>query len=341
MNRKDFIHKGLLLCTPAVLPFYKSSFTADYLMTVNGPTKIERTGFILPHEHIMVDFIGADRVNSNRYERNEVFDAVLPHLKQLKQEGCTILVECTPAWLGRDVCLLQALSQASGIKLITNTGYYGAAKEKYLPNHAYTASAEELARQWVLEWEKGIDGTGIKPGYIKTGVDTYPLTNVQKKLIAAAALTHLQTGMTIGVHTGDGKAALEELKIIKGLGVKAEAWVWIHAQNESDREIHFKVAKEGGWVSFDGLEVQSIQHYLDFLKDMKVNQLIHKALISHDAGWYHVGEPGGGYYRPHDTLFKHLIPALKKEGFTQNDLNQLFNINPARALSIGIKSDRV
>lgn len=232
---------------------------------------------------------------------------------------------------------MQRLSKANRLHIISNTGYYGAAKENFLPRHAYTDSAKQLAARWINEWETGIEGTGIKPGFIKTGVDAYPLSAVQQKLIEAAVLTHLSTGLTFGVHTGDGVAALEELKIIKAMGVSPGAWIWIHAQNEKNRSIHIQIAKEGGWVSFDGLSDDSVQQYVQFLKDMKAERLLHKALISHDAGWYHAGEPGGGQFRSYNTVFKFLLPLLRKEGFTEKEIKQVFEINPANALTVKIR----
>lgn len=338
MNRKTFLKTaGLLLCTPSLFAFKSTRPPSGYLMTVNGPVPADAAGFILPHEHILVDFIGAEEVSPSRYNAQEVFDTTLPHLSQVTDMGCNTLVDCTPAYLGRDVLLLQRLSSASGLHVITNTGYYGAVGEKFLPPHAYTESAEQLAVRWTKEWEDGIDGTDIKPGMIKTGVDAYPLSGVQRKLVEAAVLTHLNTGLAIGIHTGNGEAALEEMKIIRSMGVLPDAWIWIHAQNETNRAVHLQVAAAGGWVSFDGLDEQSVGTYVRFLKDMKSAKLLHKTLVSHDAGWYHVGEPNGGHFRLFDTVFKHLIPQLKREGFTSEDLDQLFRHNPARALAVRIR----
>ena len=47
---------------------------------------------------------------------------------------------------------------------------------------------------------------------------------------------------------------------------------------------------------------------------MKADGLLGHVLVSHDAGWYHVGEPGGGEFRPFDTLFTTFVPALKAAG---------------------------
>lgn len=339
MTRRAFIQKGLVAAAPltGLHQFVGLLPTGKQVMTVNGPISVGKLGITLPHEHILVDFIGADQVSPTRYGQDGVFEAMLPYLKDARSNGAKAFVDCTPEWLGRDVQLLKRLANASGLHIITNTGYYGASNEKYLPPHAYTETAEQLAERWVGEWQNGIDGTGIKPGFIKTAVDSYPLSPVQRKLIRAAALTHLHTGLTIFVHTGDGQAALEELAIITDTGVTPDAWVWTHAQSEPDRALHIQAAKAGGWVAFDGLYPQLTDRYVAFLQDMKVQRLLHRALISHDAGWYEVGKPRGGNIRPYTSLFEDLVPALEKAGFSIGERRQLFETNPAEALAVRVR----
>ena len=141
MHRKDFIRSGFLLCTPYVQPLrsiMRVMGQEDYVMTVNGHISSADAGFTLTHEHILVDFIGADKITTSRYNESEVYDKALPVLQEAVKNGCKTLVECTPNYLGRNAGLLQRLSKASGLHIISNTGYYGAAKEKFLPRHAYT-----------------------------------------------------------------------------------------------------------------------------------------------------------------------------------------------------------
>lgn len=90
---------------------------------------------------------------------------------------------------------MKRLSEATGLNIITATGYYGAANDRFVPSHAYKETAEELASRWIEEFERGIEGTGIKPGIIKIGVDAGPLSEIDAKLVQAAALTHLKTGL--------------------------------------------------------------------------------------------------------------------------------------------------
>lgn len=335
-SRRKFIKSAYLAA--GYMAFAKTRWYDDNkIMTVNGWLNANKAGFTLTHEHILVDFIGADKIDPSRYNADEVFRLALPKLLEVKEKGCKTLMECTPAYLGRDVQLLKRLSTASGLNILTNTGYYGAAGEKYLPAHTYTETAEQLAARWINEWKNGIDSSGIKPGLIKSGVDKYPLSTVQQKIVEAAAITHLATGLTIGIHTGDGLAAMEELRIIRSKGVDANAWIWIHAQNEKNRAFHIRAAKAGGWVSFDGVSNESIANCLAFLKDMKSENLLDHVLLSHDAGWYHVGEPNGGSYQGYTVITDRLIPAMKENGFTEKEIQQIFFINPAKAFIVRIR----
>jgi predicted metal-dependent phosphotriesterase family hydrolase len=307
------------------------------LVSVTGEIRPTQVGVTLPHEHILVDFIGADSVSPNRYNSDSVFIRVLPFLQELKKHNVKTYVECTPNYLGRDVRLLKRLSEATGLNIITNTGYYGAANEKFLPPHAFTETAEGLAEQWIEEWNKGIDGTGIKPGFMKLSADAGPLTETQRKIMKAGALAHLKTGLTLAVHSGDGNAAREELEIFMAHGVSPEAFVWVHAQNEKNFEVFKELATAGVWVEFDYVHTETIDQYVGLMKYMKEHKLLHRVLLSHDAGWYNVGEPRGGDFRGFIALFETLLPRLREEGFAQNEIDQVIKINPAQAFSIRIR----
>ncbi len=113
----------------------------EYIMTVNGPESPGKMGITLEHEHILVDFIGADSTGYFRWNRDSVIKKAMPVVLEAKENGVRTIVECTPAWLGRDPLLLKSLSRASGVNFITNTGYYGAVNNKYLPSGFYTMSA--------------------------------------------------------------------------------------------------------------------------------------------------------------------------------------------------------
>ena len=310
----------------------KTAAKAPFENTVLGPIPATSLGQTLMHEHILVDFIGADRIAPGRYDAREVFQIALPHLRKLKSVGCATLVECTPAYLGRDPGLLALLADGSGLRLITNTGFYGAAGGKYVPRFAYSETAEKLAERWSTEFEKGIPPSGIRPGIIKIGVDSGPLSEINTKLVTAAALTHLRTGLVIASHTGDGVAAMAQLAVLAKLGVRPSSFIWVHAHNEKDVSFHQRAAEMGAWVEFDGIAAETLERHLALVTGMKRANLLDRVLISQDAGWYHVGEPGGGSFRGCAFLFSDFLPALRKAGFSEEHVHTLLVENPQRAL---------
>jgi len=338
LSRRNFLHKALLAGAGTGLLSHalRGQAGLETVMTVNGPVRPGDLKFTLSHEHILVDFIGADKVSRDRYRTDEVFNAAMPILQDLKKKGCMTFIDCTPAYLGRDVQLLQQLSKATGLHIITNTGYYGAVGEKYLPSHVHSETAGQIASHWINE-SKGIDGTGVRPGFIKTGVDKAPLSAAQRKIIEAAAITHLATGLAIGVHTGNGEAAKEQLEILKSRGVSPAARIWIHAQNEENKQYHIDAARLGSWVSFDGVNPEGMEAHIGYLKAMKTEKLLHHVLVSQDSGWYHVGEPHGGDFKNYNYILTDFIPALRQQGFTDGEINTLFTGNPAKAFSIGVR----
>ncbi|HZE84826.1 MAG TPA: hypothetical protein VE035_10995, partial [Puia sp.] len=233
LNRREFIQKNLVAGAGLYLmPDVLAAKDQGIVMTVNGPVRPDAMKLTLTHEHVLADFIGAEGYSKDRYNADEVFSRALPFLVDVKSRGCVTFVDCAPAYLGRDVKVLKRLADASGLIIITNTGYYGAVKEKFLPKHVYTETGRQLADRWTDEFRNGIEGTGIRPGFIKTSVDGAPLTAAQRKVIEAAAITHLATGLTIAIHTDGGEAAKEELRILAANGVSPEARIWVHAQNE-------------------------------------------------------------------------------------------------------------
>lgn len=304
------------------------------IYTVTGEISPSEMGLTLIHEHILVDFIGADSTGYHRWDKDSVVQKVLPFLEEIKKRGVKTLVECTPSYLGKDPVLLQKLTEASGIQFITNTGYYGAVEGKYLPAHALTESAEELAKRWVKEFQEGIEDTGVRPGFIKISVNSgAPLSEMDKKLVRAAAFTHRETGLLIVSHTGTWETANAEIDVLKEEKIDLSHFVWVHAQAEKDFENYKKAAEEGVWISLDGI-AWDIPGHLERIVYCKENGLLDHVLLSHDAGWYSPGEPDGGDFKGFTALFDDLIPMLKEKGFTQSELDLMLIQNPGKAFSI-------
>jgi len=330
--------RSFLKSTTALFLVLKKQ-TAPSVITVNGKIPAVAMGITLVHEHVLVDFIGADKINQNRWKRDVVVQKVLPYLTEVKKYGVKTIFDCTPAFLGRDVMLLKCLADESGLNIVTNTGYYGAVKNKYLPQWAVTETSEQLSKTWIDEFENGIDGSTIKPGFIKISVDAdIPhLSELHRKLVSAAAFTHLQTGLTICSHTGLATAAFEEINILQQMHVHPSAFVWVHAQAEADRSLHIKAARMGAWVSLDGIGWGDFEKYATSINNLKQAGLLNRVLISHDAGWYKPDEKDGGNFTGFTNIFTQLVPLLTQKEFTQTDIEQLLVTNPAEAFGIRVR----
>lgn len=305
--------------------------TTGVVMTVKGPVAPADLGPFLPHEHIMSSF-GATDEQAAAYDRSLAYDTVLPYLTKVKGLGLGTLADCTAAYFGRDPVLLKMLADSTGVHLITNTGYYAAAKDRYVPNHAYDESAEKIARRWVAEWRDGIDGTGIRPGFIKIGNDGHPLSDIDAKIVRAAAITHRLTGLTIASHTGGHPGTVErQLSILEEEGVHPSALIWVHAQNCETPDDLMAAAAAGAWIELDAIRKGTIEKHLAFLTALQDAGYLEQALLSHDGNSLRLtGRPP----RQYEMLFTDFIPKLRESGFSEAEIDQLTVRNPAKAFTI-------
>jgi len=312
---------GIFVCLGLALLIGCQQKHEPVILTVNGPVPVSKMGITLSHEHVLVDFIGADSTGYHRWDRQKVIEKVVPYLNEIKEYNVSTLIECTPAYVGRDPWILKELSRQTGLNLLTNTGYYGASDNLYLPEHFYNESAEEIAQIWVQEFEQGIEGSGVRPGFIKIAVgesDTLSMEHV--KIITAAALAHKQTGLVIGVDPS--------------------SFIWVHAQRGT-LEGNIRAAEMGTWISLDNVNssrqagsVYDIQWYAKRILEIKNAGYLDHVLISHDAGWYNPDEGDGGVFRGFTGIFTDLLPVLKNEGLTSEDIDQLLKVNPANAFKL-------
>jgi phosphotriesterase-related protein len=354
----------LLLAAAAPLAAMRGIDPHGKINTVNGQISSRKLGKTLAHEHVLVDFIGADQTSDSRWDKLEVVNTMSPYFAEAKAYGVKTIVECTPAFLGRDARMLKMLSDKTGMYIITNTGYYGAGNNKYLPPWVFTETVEQLSQRWADDFDYGIDGSNIRPGFIKISVDADELHNgdasfggspplkkgvprsgggflsfIHKKLVCAAGLTHLKTGMAIYSHTGPAAAAFEQIEILRELKIHPSAFVWVHAQVEKDTSQYIRVAKLGAWVSLDGI-TSNFDNYAESIYLLKKEGLLKHVLISHDAGFYHPGEKNGGEIKGYTAVFKELIPRLMAKGFTKKEINKLLVDNPSEALALRVRNIR-
>ena len=312
------------------------------ILTVSGPIDPSELGFCLPHEHVLSKF-GAPPAEPATFDEERALAEVVPYLQYLRELGVGTIADCTAYGFGRHPALLARLSQDSEVHLITNTGFYGAAEDRYVPESAYDLTAEEIAAIWTKEYEEGIGDTGIRPGFVKTAVDSGPISEIDAKLVRAAAITHRNTGLTLAIHTGNNApAAAQQLIILEGEGVHPSAWTWTHAQNVPDPEPLLEAAAAGAWISLDGLKLPYYQagklqgdstfdRHLDHLLALRAAGYLEQVLLSHDGSSF---PPDLEARRPMDFLSNAFLPVLKAKDFTEDEIDTLTVANPARYFTV-------
>ncbi len=157
-----------------------------------------------------------------------------------------------------------------------------------------------------------------------------------KKLVKAAAINHLATGLTTCSHTGPATPAFDAIDILKENGVDPSAFVWVHAQAGKDKSAHQKAALMKSWVSLDGIGWGDFENYADLIINLKDAVLLNRVLISHDAGWYKPDERNSDFMG-YTNIFTKLFPVLKYRGLDDNDCKELLEKNPWEAFAVGVK----
>ena len=177
---------------------------------------------------------------------------------------------------------------------------------------------------------------GVRPGFIKIAVNPGPLVPIQRTIVRAAAITHRATGLMVASHTGHALAAVESLDLVEDEGMDPAHFVIVHADQIEDLALHRQLADRGAWLEYDSIGARPVEEHVRLLVDMLDLGYADRILLSQDAGWYRVGEPGGGEVRPYTAILDRFIPMLCDAGVDEAIVHRLFVKNPRRALTVDV-----
>lgn len=311
--------------------------TSNWIQTVKGAVAVERLGLILPHEHLFTDLRGPLAPGYAQAEPEAVAQAMEPYLAAAHQAGVTALVECSTVGVGRNVAVLRHLADLTPVHIVAPTGVY---RDAFVPPSLREMSAGELAEAWIRDLTRGIDGTGVRAGFIKISVSDDGPTPLEVRILRAAALASHQTGAVVASHTATGALARRQIEILEAAGLDLERFIWVHANLEPDPAIHLEAAQRGAYVEFDaiGAEWQSQPAMVEYTLALIEAGYTEKILLSHDAGWYDPSQPDGqpeeGGIRGFTALVEDFLPALQAWGVTDELLHLITVTNPARAFAL-------
>jgi phosphotriesterase-related protein len=303
------------------------------LVTTLGLKRDSQVGMILPHEHIFVDLRTWDTPGYAQAETEEVVQLMAPEITRAQEAGVTAIVECSTIGVGRRADIDEAVSTATRMPLIVPTGFY---REPWIPDWVHEASEPELTEWMLKELVSGIEGSGIRAGWIKLSAGDEGLTDCEKKVLRAAAAAGRETNAVIGSHTIRGRVVREQVDIIEAAGYAPERFIWIHTQAEDDLSLHLELGKRGIWLEYDWIgnrDFKNDWYYIDRILKLLDAGFGDQLLLSQDRGWYDPALPGGGDPKSFTYMIETFLPKLKEAGVDVATITKLTEDNPFRAFA--------
>lgn len=315
--------------------------------TVLGPIDVNEMGMTLMHEHIINIEWNFAHAFPGFYDRESVVKMFCEEMETLKPYGLKTFVDPTPITLGRDVELMRQCAERSGVNIIACTGLYWQED----PFFHMGVEAEVLAELMIGEIEHGMEGTDIKPGFIKCASQLHPgETENNKNMLRAAAMASKATGLPIYTHTHPAsQMGTYQKRIFDEEGISPEKIAYGHAFTGGAGDYVRSLMKGGSFTGCDQLAFAgtgtyaSMDHLADLLADLFKTDLRKQIFLSCDAALRSdFGRTLARNLRDRDTnslvikdrrketLFEGLIPALKTRGVSEEIITEVLVENPRR-----------
>ena len=217
-----------------------------HVMTALGPIAPGALGLTLHHEHVIAKPMDVGTADPDLLLDSP--DAAIAELEDAFFLGLRGIVDMTPADYGRDPSTILWVAQRVPVHIIVVTGHH---KHLHAAPWVGDKSVSEIAAQNIDELRNGIGGTSMRAGVIKAGTSLNEITEVEERVLRAAAQAHLATGAPISTHTDKGTMALEQIAILQEEGVSPERVIIGHLDFALNEDYLLRVLATGAFVSFD------------------------------------------------------------------------------------------
>ena len=310
---------------------------APRVMTVSGPIPPEKLGFTLPHEHTAIALWHVDR-RWDYWELTPDDDLIVEELRDFRRRGGASIVDLTLDGVGRDPHRLRRLASSTGLNVVMGTGWYRGA---HYPAEALVdrRSVDELAAVIVDEFERGVGGTGIRPGIIgEIGTDKPWVSALEERVHRAAARAAKVTGMAVTTHGVQSPVGLAQLRILTEEGVDPSRIVIGHADSHPNMDFYLEVIAAGANLQFDflghrfGIEETLEPRLIEMIVELLERGFAPQLLLSQDVCHNRQLKAYGGF--GYVYLQQHFLPSLRTAAVGEGEIRQMTVDNPARILTI-------
>lgn len=312
--------------------------------TVRGAVDTSSLGVTLMHEHVFV----LDTEILNNYpeewgdEESRISDAVR-RMNELKTRGVDTIVDLTVTGLGRYIPRIQRIAAQTSIHIVVATGIYTYCDLPFYFHYrgpgTVLGGPELIADMFVRDIEQGIADTGVRAGILKCATDEPGLTPGVERILRATAQAHRRTGVPISTHThARRRVGLDQQRVFREEGVDLSRVVIGHSGDTTDLAYLEELIVNGSYIGMDRFGIDTILSFEDRVNtvaEMCRRGHADKMVLSHDAACFNHWLPE----RPLPALlprwhYLHIhndvIPALKQQGVTEQQLNTMLVDNPRR-----------
>jgi 5-phospho-D-xylono-1,4-lactonase len=307
-----------------------------HVMTALGPIDPAALGFTLHHEHVfnLINPLGES-------DPDQILDdpaASLADLELFFAAGGRAIVDMGPADYGRSITDLLWIAQRAPVHIVLVTGHH---KHLIAAPLVGESSVDAITARNIADLTDGIDGTPARAGLIKAGTSLDEITEVERRVLIAAARTQVETGAPISTHTEFGTMALAQVRILTEAGADSRRIILCHLDFQLANLPYLReILATGAFVSFD--HWSKVRHAADADRAATLYRLaeegfIDQLLVSGDLARKsnhtgYGGAPGFEYFLDHVPLI------LMETGFDGLSVRKIFVDNPARALTIAPQS---
>ena len=336
--------------------------------TVCGELGRDQLGTVTTHEHVLLDLTGfyqelpVPGIEDPATQKVEMWNLGIlsrdcyalrdnlllvdeevqaEELARFRDAGGDTVVDASLPGIGRDPEALRRISEKTGLNIIMGTGFYVGDTH---PKELAGMSDREVADLMVKELTEGVDGTGICAGYIgEIGISEI-FDDKERKILRAAALAQLDTGVAINVHINPWTTnGIEAADILLDAGVAPDRICISHIDVENREEYIYALLKKGVYVEFDNFgkeyyirrEVRNSGYGLfvhdtdrvTLLKKMIDDGYLRQILLSCDLCLKNLMHRYGGW--GYDHVLTNIVPMMQDEGITDEQIEIMLKENPA------------
>jgi phosphotriesterase-related protein len=305
---------------------------AGFIRTVLGDISPDQLGVTYMHEHLIIDSPIVAKDFAPIYLPNET-DAI-NEVNKCKKVGVGAMLDCMPLGSGRDAKKLLRIAEATGVNIIAATGLH---HDRYYKEDDLLekASAEKLAELFLRDINDGMEKTDAKAGVIKVITSGPKIKDREVKLFEAASIAHSESGAPILSHCEHGTGAIEQLELFRNLNVPLSRVTLSHTDKESDFGYHHEILSSGVFVEYDqslrqanDAKAPSAQLTSAMVGAGFVNQIMMGTDGARRTLWSSLGGTPGLAW-----LYSGWSNKLIEAGLNQDNIDQIFVTNPAKALA--------